>query len=152
MIQRINSWTPEIARQKFLQCCGSRRWADQMTAVRPFASFEELRETAAAIWKGSTRDDILEAFSAHAKIGDHRGNAEQAGVRTAPETTLEELARLNREYEARFGFIYIVCATGKSAEEMLAVLRRRLPNDPAQEIAIAAEEQRLIMQLRLKQL
>jgi 2-oxo-4-hydroxy-4-carboxy-5-ureidoimidazoline decarboxylase len=152
MIQRINSWTPEIARQKFLQCCGSRRWADEMTAARPFASWEALEETASATWKGSTRDDILEAFSAHAKIGDHRGNDEQAGVRGASETTLEVLAQLNREYEARFGFIYIVCASGKSAEEMLALLRRRLPNDPEQEIAIAAEEQRLITQLRLRQL
>jgi OHCU decarboxylase len=152
MIQRINSWTPEIARQKFLQCCGSHRWADEMTAARPYASWEALEETASAIWKRSTRDDLLEAFSAHAKIGDHRGNDEQGGVRSAPKTTLEELARLNREYEARFGFIYIVCATGKSAEEMLTLLRRRIPNDPAQEIAIAAEEQRLIMQLRLKQL
>jgi OHCU decarboxylase len=152
MIEPINSWTPEIARQRFLQCCGSRRWADGMTAARPFASFEALEETASAIWKVSTRDDILEAFSAHAKIGDHRGNNEQAGVRSASETTLEELARLNREYESRFGFIYIVCATGKSAEQMLALLRRRLSNDPEQEIAIAAEEQRLITQQRLKQL
>jgi len=152
MTDNINGWPPEIARQKFIQCCGSRRWADAMTAARPFASWHAVEETAAAIWKRSAREDILEAFAAHPKIGDHRGHEEQAGVRTASETTLDELARLNREYEARFGYIYIVCATGKSADEMLALLHERMNNDPEQELAIAAGQQLLITQLRLKRL
>jgi OHCU decarboxylase len=77
---------------------------------------------------------------------------EQAQIRTAAEATLQDLSRLNREYEARFGYIYIVCATGKSAEEMLALLKKRLENDPEEEIAVAAEEQALITQLRLRKI
>lgn len=142
-LRLVNSWT----RQKFLQCCGSTRWADAMVAARPFVSVEE---TAARIWKNCTREDILEAFAAHPKIGDHEGASEQSGVCTASKATLEELARLNREYEARFGYNYIVCATGKSGEELLDLLRERLHHEPAREFAIAAEEQRLITQLRLK--
>jgi OHCU decarboxylase len=123
-----------------------------MTQARPFSAWNSVEKTAASIWKHSTRGEILEAFAAHPKIGDHKGAGEQSQVRTAPEATLGELARLNREYESRFGFIYIVCATGKSAGEMLALLRQRLTNDPAEEIAIAAEEQRLITKLRLRRL
>jgi OHCU decarboxylase len=148
-LRLINSWTPAIAYRKFLECCGSRRWAEAMAAARPLASIEE---TAAQIWKGCTREDILEAFAAHPKIGDHKGASEQSAVRTASEATLRELARLNREYEARFGYLFIVCATGKTGEEMLALLRERLRNQPEEEIAIAAAEQRLITQLRLKRL
>jgi len=148
-LRLVNSWTPAIAYRKFLECCGSRRWAEAMAAARPLASIEE---TAAQIWKGCTREDILEAFAAHPKIGDQKGASEQSAVRTASEATLRELARLNREYEARFGYIFIVCATGKTGEEMLALLRQRLRNQPEEEIAIAAAEQRLITQLRLRRL
>jgi allantoicase len=146
-LRLINSWTPGVAYQKFLQCCGSRRWAETMTGARPF-EFPE--ETAAEIWNRCTHEDILEAFAAHPKIGDYKGSHEQNGVRSASEATLEELATLNREYQARFGYIFIVCASGKSGEEMVALLRKRLDNDPDEELAIAAEEQRLITQLRLK--
>ncbi len=104
------------------------------------------------LWKNVSREDILEAFAAHPKIGDHIGADEQAGVRSASDITLEELSQLNRAYESRFGYIYIVCATGKSADEMLALLRQRLDNDPEEELAIAAEEQRLITQLRLRKI
>jgi allantoicase len=151
-LRLVNAWTPGIAPSKFLQCCHSERWAREMTQARPFPSWSGVEEAASIIWKRSTREDILEAFAAHPKIGDHKGAGEQSQVRTAPEATLGELSRLNREYESRFGYIYIVCATGKSAEEMLALLRQRLTNDPAEEIAIAAEEQRLITQLRLRRL
>jgi allantoicase len=151
-LRLVNAWTPGIAFSKFLQCCHSERWAREMTLARPFPSWNGVEETAASIWKRSTREEILEAFAAHPKIGDHKGAGEQSQVRTAPEVTLEELARLNREYESRFGYIYIVCATGKSAGEMLALLRQRLMNDPAEEFAMAAEEQRLITQLRLRRL
>jgi allantoicase len=148
-LRLINAWTPEIARRKFLECCGSTRWADEMTAARPFESVEEIADQ---IWTRATREDVLEAFAAHPRIGDHEGAEEQAGVHGAAETTLAELARLNREYESRFGYIYIVCATGKSAEELLALLRVRIENSPADEIVIAAEQQRLITQLRLKKI
>jgi allantoicase len=151
-LRLVNAWTPGIALAKFLQCCRSERWAREMTQARPFSSWNGVEEAASAIWKRSTREEILEAFAAHPKIGDHKGAGEQSQLRSAPEATLQELARLNREYESRFGYIYIVCATGKSAGEMLALLRQRLTNDPAEEFAMAAEEQRLITQLRLRRL
>jgi allantoicase len=151
-LRLLNAWTPHIAFGKLLQCCRVSRWANEMIAARPFSSWNEVEETAAAVWKTSSREEILEAFAAHPKIGDHMGAEEQARVRTATEETLQELSRLNREYEARFGYIYIVCATGKSAEEMLALLHKRLESDPEEEIAIAAEEQRLITQLRLRKI
>jgi allantoicase len=151
-LRLVNAWTPGVALATFLQCCRSERWAREMTGARPFSSWNSVEEAAASIWKHSTRDEILAAFAAHPKIGDHKGAGEQSQLRSAPEATLEQLARLNREYESRFGYIYIVCATGKSAEEMLALLRQRLTSGPAEEIAIAAEEQRLITQLRLRRL
>lgn len=160
-LRLINSWTPTLAVARFLQCCRSAHWANGMADARPFTSWTEVEETASRIWKDVRREDILEAFAAHPKIGDRYEPRpqeavslpdEQAGVRTAPQTTLDELAQFNREYEARFGYIYIVCATGKSGDEMLALLRKRLDNDPDKELGIAAEEQRLITQLRLRKI
>jgi allantoicase len=151
-LRLINAWTPGIAFDRFLQCCGSSFWAKEMAAARPFSSWDEVETTAAQIWARAEREDMLQAFSAHPKIGDHQGSGEQAGVRSASDTTLDELSRLNRAYESRFGYIYIVCATGKTADEMLALLRQRLENDPDEELAIAAEEQRLITQLRLRKI
>jgi allantoicase len=151
-LRLINAWTPGLAFRKLFECCASARWANEMVAARPFASWSEAEETADEIWKGATREEILEAFAAHASIGDYKGADEQAGVRAATETTLEELSRLNREYVSRFGYIYIVCAAGKSGEEMLALLRQRLNNDSELELAVAAEEQRLITQLRLRKI
>ena len=138
----------------FLACCGSRRWAEAMAAAAPFDSPESAAAHAARTWNSLSPEDWLEAFAAHPRIGDRaaRGAAasEQASVRSAAERTLDELARLNREYERRFGYIYIVCASGRFAEEMLAVLRSRLTNDPETELRIAAAEQLAITQLRLK--
>jgi allantoicase len=151
-LRLINAWTPGLAFWKLFECCESARWANEMVAARPFASWSEAEETAEKIWKGATREEILEAFAAHPSIGDDKGADEQAGVRTASESTLGELSRLNREYVSRFGYIYIVCATGKSGEEMLVLLRQRLDNDPEQELAVAAEEQRLITELRLRKI
>jgi allantoicase len=151
-LRLINSLTPGVADQKFLQCCRSSRWATEMVSARPFSSWTDVEQTAAKIWTTASREEILEAFAAHPRIGDHKGAEEQARVRTATEATLQDLSRLNREYESRFGYIYIVCATGKSVEEMLALLRKRLENDPEEEIAVAAEEQGLITQLRLRKL
>jgi len=151
-LRLVNAWTPGIAFRNLMQCCGSKRWADEMIAARPFSSWSEVEETAAQLWKDATREEILQAFAAHPKIGDHEGADEQAGVRTAPEATLDEISSLNRDYESRFGYIFIVCATGKTAEEMLALLRQRLENDPEEELAVAAEEQRLITRLRLRKI
>jgi allantoicase len=152
----FNALTPSESVKCFLSCCGSRRWADAMTAARPFSSVSAVTEAAQRAWRGLARDDWMAAFSAHPRIGertaDPRAASEQAGTRSAAATTLDELARLNREYEAKFGYIYIVCASGKSAGEMLDLLRGRLSNDPAKEIAVAAEQQLAIAQLRLQKI
>jgi OHCU decarboxylase len=133
-----------------------------MTAARPFGSGESLAETADRTWRGLSKDDWLEAFSAHPMIGgsvppdSDRANAwarqEQSGTRGADPGKLAELALLNRDYAERFGHVFLVCATGKSAAEILALGRQRLHNDPETELAIAAEEQRKITRLRLEKL
>ncbi len=133
-----------------------------MCEQRPFHDSRELTETADRVWLSLPREDWLEAFRAHPKIGGRRAEREtgeearrwaeeeQKGTRDAARDVLEELAEANREYEQKFGHIFIVCATGKSAAEMLALLRQRLGNDHEAELHVAAEEQRRITQLRLK--
>jgi len=106
-------------------------------------------------WSHLTRDDFLEAFSHHPRIGDRATGAEaaeQASAQSASPSVKEQLARINREYEEKFGYIYIVCASGKSAEEMLAIAKSRLHNDPDVELKVAAEEQRKITHLRMEKL
>jgi len=163
-LEQFNQLEPEAAQQSLAQCCVSRRWIARMLAARPFVSSDTLYETADRIWAGLERKDYLEAFGGHPKIGDlaslrarYAGTrqlaaGEQAGALEASEAVLAALAAGNRAYEARFGFIFIVCATGKSAAEMLALLERRLANSPIEELAIAAEEQRKITRLRLEKL
>ncbi len=160
----LNELPARSAEVEFLKCCGAERWAQMMTAARPFADTEELFAKADEIWWSLTEDDWLEAFHAHPKIGENKAAAaqseqargwstqEQSGVANASSNTIAELAQRNRDYEARFGFIFIVCATGKSSDEMLASLNSRLPNEPATELRVAAEEQRKIMRLRLEKL
>ena len=133
-------------------------------ARRPFGSHEALTATARDEWFGLQRADWLEALGHHPKIGDrdslrqrfvrtaHLSEREQAGVDGASEDVLEALAAGNLEYEGRFGYIFIVCASGKPADEMLELLRRRLTNPPDVEILVAAEEQAKITELRLKKL
>ena len=134
-----------------------------MAAARPFGSAESLAEAADRTWRGLSKDDWLEAFAGHPAIGGSTAKAgsgqsrawslrEQSGTRGATTETLAELALLNREYAARFGHVFLVCATGRSAAEMLALGRQRLRNDPATELATAAEEQRKITRLRLEKL
>jgi allantoicase len=152
----INALTPQEARTLLLACCGSRRWADAMAGARPFSSASAVTGAAESAWRSLSRDDWLEAFSAHPRIGESTGDqqaaAEQASALSAPATILDELVRLNREYEAKFGYIYIVCASGKSAGEMLALLRERLSSDATKEIGVAAEEQLAIVRLRLQKI
>jgi 2-oxo-4-hydroxy-4-carboxy-5-ureidoimidazoline decarboxylase len=160
----LNAMSPADARAALLRCCGSRRWADVLTARRPFASPDALFAAADEVWHGLGRDDWLEAFAAHPRIGDVEAlrkkfastaawcAGEQAGVAGATEEVLQALAEDNRRYEDRFGYFFIVCATGKSAEEMLHLLRERLPNDPAEELKVAAAEQAKITRLRLEKL
>jgi len=160
----LNSLTPTEARAMLLRCCGSTRWADAMTARRPFATADDLFAASDEIERGLTRADWLEAFAAHPRIGDVETlrkkfattaawcEGEQAGVSAATGDVLNKLAAGNKEYEARFGYIFIVCATGKNANEMLALLESRLPNDADDELRIAAGEQAKITRLRLEKL
>jgi 2-oxo-4-hydroxy-4-carboxy-5-ureidoimidazoline decarboxylase len=163
-LQALNTLEESEVRAALLRCCGSARWAEQMTARRPFAAAAELHSAAAEVWRSLAREDCLEAFRAHPRIGDVEGlrrkfattaawsEAEQAGVAGAAEATLQALADGNRRYETRFGYLFIVCATGKSAAEMLALLEQRLPNEPAVELRTAAAEQEKITLLRLQRL
>jgi 2-oxo-4-hydroxy-4-carboxy-5-ureidoimidazoline decarboxylase len=135
-----------------------------MTARRPFADREELLAVAEQASQALERGDWLEAFAAHPKIGDldslrkrfadaaEWSEGEQSGMSRASEAVLQALSDGNRQYEAKFGYIFIVCATGKTAIEMLAQLRKRLRNDPKAELFIAAFEQRKITRLRLDKL
>ncbi len=163
-IERLNALSSEEQQEQFLKCCGSTNWARRMTEHRPFASLEDLLTSADRIWWSLTADDWLEAFRSHPKIGEQRAakhvsadaqewsQQEQSSLGQAAADTRQELAELNQKYERQFGFIYIVCATGKGAEEMLAILKERMDNAPDVELRIAASEQAKITQLRLKKL
>jgi 2-oxo-4-hydroxy-4-carboxy-5-ureidoimidazoline decarboxylase len=161
-IGKLNRLPAEGARAALLACCGSARWADAVAALRPFWDVGQLLNIAGRLWRELPREDWLEAFRAHPKIGETQAEretgaeagrwseGEQAGARGASDETLAALSEANREYEERFGFIFIVCATGKSAEEMLALLRGRIDNDPEIELRVAAGEQWRITELRLR--
>lgn len=163
-LERLNALTQVEAANELLKCCGSPRWANRMVNQMPFYDLPQLLSEADRIWTNLEPKDWLEAFNHHPKIGEKRAAAvqsaeaarwsaeEQSAARTAAEETLAELVALNRVYEERFGFIFIVCATGKTSEEMLALLRERLPNELETELRIAAEEQRRITHLRLRKL
>jgi 2-oxo-4-hydroxy-4-carboxy-5-ureidoimidazoline decarboxylase len=145
------------------RCCGARRWVEAMLARRPFPSDGALLDAAEQEWQGMERADLLEAFAHHPPIGasldDLRARfpatsswsrQEQAQVEGASDAVLEALRAANQAYQARFGFIFIVCATGKSAGEMLALLQARLSNPAERELAVAAAEQAQITRLRLQ--
>lgn len=146
------------------QCCGSSTWVHKMLAQPAFEDLFDLEETAEKVWWECTTLDWLEAFTHHPKIGDISSlkkkfidtaawaSNEQSGVNNANETIIANLAKGNEDYENKFGFIFIVCATGKSAEEMLNILQSRLPNTLEEEIQIAADEQMKITKLRLEKL
>lgn len=158
---RIDEAAPEEARELLRASCGSTRWVERMLERRPFGTGAALLAAAREEWFALEPDDWKEAFAAHPKIGDraalrtrfpgtrHLAAGEQSGVEGAPEDVLSALAAGNVSYEQKFGFIFIVCATGLTAGEMLARLRERLRNDPAAELRIAAEEQAKITELRL---
>jgi len=160
----INKLPPTDAEAEFLKCCGASRWAHEMAVARPFASADKVFAEADRVCARLTHEDWLEAFRAHPKIGEHKAATaqtkeaqewsakEQSGLERALTDTKTALARGNVEYERRFGYIFIVCATGKTAEEMLDILNRRLTNDEGTEIKMAAEEQRKITRLRLGKL
>lgn len=152
----LNSAPPEDARAEFQRCCGSSTWAGFMEAGRPYAALSALDRAADDAWSRCSREDWLEAFAAHPRIGERAegqwSREEQSGAAAAGAETLGELEKLNRRYQEKFGYTFIICATGKTAGEILAILRSRLENGPDAEIRAAAEEQRLITRLRLRKL
>ncbi len=135
-----------------LHCCRCNKWAREL-AAHSFPNPKEVYATADSVWWSLSPEDWKEAFGAHPRIGDKPNSSasrtEQSNARHASEATLAELRTLNFEYEARFGYIFIISASGKSAHSILEQLRRRMNNDPADELKIAAEEQRQITHLRL---
>ena len=157
--ERINTAAPDAARAELQICCGSRRWIDRMMARVPFVSRQAACEAAREEWFALEPADWRQAFDHHPRIGSRvapdSGPAsslsarEQSGVASATADVQQALAAANREYEERFGHIYLVCAAGKSADELLQILQSRLANDPAEEIQIAAEEHAKICDLRL---
>jgi 2-oxo-4-hydroxy-4-carboxy-5-ureidoimidazoline decarboxylase len=152
----LNQLAPEEARAALARCCGSSRWVAGMLARRPWPSRQALHADADEVWQGLAGADLREAFAHHPRIGGTGGDdwsrAEQVGVDDAAASTLAALRAANDRYLDRFGYIFIVCATGKSAGEMLRLLQARLDNEPARELTIAAAEQARITQLRLEKL
>ncbi|MBO6574391.1 MAG: 2-oxo-4-hydroxy-4-carboxy-5-ureidoimidazoline decarboxylase [Rhodothermales bacterium] len=162
-VAELDGLPAEQASAALRGCCGASAWVAGMVARRPFDTREALHASSRAVCAGLERADWLEAFAAHPRIGDLESlrsrfahdrwaGGEQAGAAGASDAVLRALARRNDDYELRFGYIFIVCATGKSAEEMLRILESRLPNDPEVELRVAAEEQRKITELRLDKL
>jgi allantoicase len=157
-ITRLDTLPPEEAYEELLACCGSPVWARRMAERRPFGDLPAAKAEAERAADGLGESDWLEAFSAHPRIGERKSDArgwsaeEQSGASDAARTTRDRLAEVNRAYEARYGFRYIVFATGKTAEEMLAIAEARLAGDRAGEVQRAAEEQRAITRLRLEKL
>jgi len=163
-IEEINKTDDELIIEQFMMCCGSTNWAQAMADARPFDSAEDLHTTAVAIWQGLEDSDWLEAFTHHPKIGDIENlrkkfastaewaEGEQSGAAQASEAVLKKLADLNKVYEKKYGYIFIVCATGKTAEEMLALLENRLDNPKEKELKIAVGEQQKITTIRLNKL
>jgi len=143
-----------------IACCGARRWAAAMVALRPIGSVVELSDAADRVWATMNEADWMEAFACHPRIGERKfahataksvawSKEEQSSAAPAAEDILAEIAKGNARYEELYGFTYIVCATGKTAEEMLAILNRRLVSNRETELRKAAEQQRQITQIRL---
>jgi OHCU decarboxylase len=155
-LAELNAVPRYRAEAELIQVCGSRAWVRGMVARRPFGDFGRLLRAASEVWWSLDEADWREAFAAHPKIGAAPAGGwsarEQSGMRGAGAAVTTELEQANQEYLAKFGYIFIVCASGKSAGDMLTILRSRLPNDRASEIRIAAEEQENITRLRLENL
>jgi 2-oxo-4-hydroxy-4-carboxy-5-ureidoimidazoline decarboxylase len=163
-LQELNALDKTQLKELLTTCCGSSQWVEKMSALFPFANEELLFKKATGTWYACSEDDWLEAFTHHPKIGDiaslkQKFSAtadweadEQAAVKQTSNEILEALSEANRLYQEKFGFIFIVCATGKSAEQMLELLIVRLDNKPEDEIKIAMEEQNKITAIRLEKL
>ena len=163
VLDRWNELPREEAEAELLCCCGSRRWAAGLCARRPYSSAGQLIDDAAALWRSLGEEDWLEAFRCHPRIGESALSAahntsqsalwstqEQGSAQVSDAAVKQAMIEGNREYESRFGFIYIVCATGKTAAEMLEILQRRLNSDRVAEIQEAAAQQQQITEIRMR--
>jgi 2-oxo-4-hydroxy-4-carboxy-5-ureidoimidazoline decarboxylase len=154
--QYLNALPDDGLRAALHRCCASRQWVKRMVAGRGYADDGALFVAADREWWALDRADWLEAFAAHPRIGEQTADAwtrhEQGGVKRAASDLRLALREENRAYERRFGHIYLVCATGRSAAELLQDLQRRLANDPDKELRVAAGEQAKITRLRLEKL
>lgn len=155
-LHEFNAADEAVAREALLRCCASKQWTQRMLALRPCSEHETLLSTAESVWWTLGPTDWLEAFSAHPQIGDKKLSGwcseEQNGVDAASTRILEQLAKGNQKYEQRFGWIFLVNATGKTARAMLDLLHLRLQNGSAEELRVAAGEQAQITKLRLNKL
>lgn len=163
-LHQINHLGKEELSKELYKCCGSATWVNNMLKYFPVEELIELLENSEEEWWKCSEADWKEAFAQHPRIGDLESirkkfaatadwaSSEQGGVQNAKEETLKALAEANKLYEEKFGYIFIICATGKSAEEIFASLQTRLQNSPEVEIDIAADEQLQILQLRLEKL
>ncbi len=163
-IEELNTIDRKGAFDELFKCCGCTIWAQNLIDFRPYKNIEELFRLSDMIWTSCEGEEVLEAFSHHPKIGDLKSleqkfastkdwaSGEQAGVNLATPKVIEELAAANAEYEQKFGYIFIICATDKTADEMLVMLKRRLLNDPDTEYRTAKAEQNKITLIRLDKL
>jgi 2-oxo-4-hydroxy-4-carboxy-5-ureidoimidazoline decarboxylase len=163
-LAQLNRLSPLEAAEQLRACCGSSRWVEAMVARRPFASLEQLLSDADETWRATGPEDWEEAFAHHPRIGERKTAApvstvaqswsagEQSAAAQSGEAARAALAEANAAYEERFGRIYLVCAVGRSAEELLADITIRMKNQPERERAVAMEEQRKITRLRLQNL
>jgi 2-oxo-4-hydroxy-4-carboxy-5-ureidoimidazoline decarboxylase len=160
----LNTLDKQQLREELTKCCGSSAWVNKMLAFFPADDLVELLEDAEEQWYQCSEKDWKEAFTQHPKIGDvasmekkfastaQWASEEQSAISNASQETFESLAEGNRQYEEKFGYIFIVFASGKSAGEILTILQSRLQNNPEVEIEIAADEQNKITKLRLEKL
>lgn len=152
----VNELAADAARDALTRCCASQQWVKRMLAGRPYASDQSLFQASEREWWALDRDDWLEAFAAHPRIGERTADAwsrdEQGGMARAGTELRLALREENAAYERRFGHVYLACATGRGAAELLADLQARLANDPEKELRVSAVEQAKITRLRLEKL
>ena len=163
-LSELNQHSESDAELLFMQCCTSSNWSKRMVSGRPYKNITTLKSEANSFWEKASESDFLQAFEGHPKIGNidslrekysstkALASGEQSSVSQASEQVITDLATGNEEYLKKFGFIFIVCATGKSALEMLVMLQNRIINERNVELINAAEEQRKIFQIRLDKL
>ncbi|HEV2027477.1 MAG TPA: 2-oxo-4-hydroxy-4-carboxy-5-ureidoimidazoline decarboxylase [Candidatus Dormibacteraeota bacterium] len=157
-VDLFNGLSTEEAKSRLNSCFANRAWAARVAAGRPYQDLSALLASAESAWVELQPSDWLEAFAAHPRIGEGGGHSpssserEQSQIKQASGDTLAALAAENRLYEARFGHVFLISASGRSANEMLKALRQRMLNDPAKELQVAAGEQRKIARLRLEQI